>query len=231
MLAMPQTILQHAMFQSTPPRGGRPAELIVRGRPDCFNPRPRAGGDGLGHSCACRSHDVSIHAPARGATYSAARMMSRYQLVSIHAPARGATQTVSAKSSADVVFQSTPPRGGRPQRSAHQRRHRSGFNPRPRAGGDCKRRRVDGYSEVVSIHAPARGATGSGFRIRSMRPMFQSTPPRGGRLRLSGQIEVVDGVFQSTPPRGGRQPQTALPRLSEHVSIHAPARGATRTAT
>ena len=33
---------------------------------------------------------VSIHAPARGATNSALRAVSR-QMVSIHAPARGAT--------------------------------------------------------------------------------------------------------------------------------------------
>ena len=45
--------------------------------------------------------------------------------------------------------------------------------------------------------------------------MFQSTPPHGGRP------EGPTKRFQSTPPHGGRL------QLSRHVSIHAPARGAT----
>ena len=35
--------------------------------------------------------DVSIHAPAKGATFCILQIMSREIIVSIHAPARGAT--------------------------------------------------------------------------------------------------------------------------------------------
>ena len=56
-------------FQSTPPRGGRRADgqTLHHGHA-CFNPRPRAGGDL--NRCRHRvlPRDVSIHAPARGAT-------------------------------------------------------------------------------------------------------------------------------------------------------------------
>ena len=99
----------------------------------------------------------------------------------------------------------------------------------------------------VSIHAPARGATVQhqrrhqgpvfqsthprGVRRRclniSMFPMFQSTHPRGVRQK---QLYHTLGYFefQSTHPRGVR-PARCWSRHKEHpVSIHAPARGATR---
>ena len=56
------------MFQSTPPRGGRLPPLRLELLPT----------------------NVSIHAPARGATYSVC-MNQLGMRVSIHAPARGAT--------------------------------------------------------------------------------------------------------------------------------------------
>ena len=59
------------------------------------------------------------------------------------------------------------------------------FNPRPREGGD----REIGPPEVfkiISIHAPARGATGARHCFYAVRDKaFQSTPPRGGRRRKS----------------------------------------------
>ena len=75
-----------------------------------FNPRPRAGGD-LQQRRVARNSGVSIHAPARGATVEML-LHQPYGKVSIHAPARGATQCLNIKKNY-VVFQSTPPRGGR----------------------------------------------------------------------------------------------------------------------
>ena len=56
--------------------------------------------------------------------------------------------------------------------------------------------------------------------------MFQSTPPRGGRLSVRGVVPPC-WRFQSTPPRGGRPCQLQQLRHLRKVSIHAPARGAT----
>ena len=77
---------------------------------------------------------------------------------------------------------------------------------------------------MVSIHAPARGAT-LGTRGSLAQYSFQSTPPRGGRLSyleyqthffgvsihapargatLARAIGAHRVKFQSTPPRGGR---------------------------
>ena len=57
---------------------------------DCFNPRPREGGD-LSGIDMFDLEGVSIHAPAKGAT--ACQVAEQALLkVSIHAPAKGATK-------------------------------------------------------------------------------------------------------------------------------------------
>ena len=100
-------------FQSTRPRGARPAPQEVENeRIRRFNPRAREGRDDV--VCLIRQcGDVSIHAPARGATAPQEVENERirrfnpraregrdeavdivtltHDLVSIHAPARGAT--------------------------------------------------------------------------------------------------------------------------------------------
>ena len=82
------------MFQSTPPRGGRPSDGSAGADHGCFNPRPRAGGDGELSETLRATADVSIHAPARGATTGDAGVL-RPREVSIHAPARGATRSAT----------------------------------------------------------------------------------------------------------------------------------------
>ena len=80
------------------------------------------------------SAEVSIHAPARGATVGTALALG-LDKVSIHAPARGATLRDYA-AEVQAWFQFTRPRGARLI---------------------FKRR---GHAQSgVSIHAPARGAT------------------------------------------------------------------------
>ena len=56
----------------------------------CFNPRARVGRDALVADDLTRRHEVSIHAPAWGATLGF-RQAKNPALVSIHAPAWGAT--------------------------------------------------------------------------------------------------------------------------------------------
>ena len=56
---------------------------------------------------------------------------------------------------------------------------------------------------MVSIHAPARGATGGGRR-RKRCPWFQSTLPRGERPTIDDAADGEDW-FQSTLPRGERR--------------------------
>ena len=103
-----------------------------------------------------------------------------------------------------VVFQSTPPHGGR-------------------HAATCRAASLN----VVSIHAPARGATANGADATTKPALFQSTPPHGGRPVMLGPCRTLIKWFQSTPPHGGRL-CVWLSGLGGRVSIHAPARGATR---
>ncbi len=143
-------------FQSTPPRGGRPHGRRLTAR---------------------EPHEVSIHAPAWGATVYPRELQPRLSGVSIHAPAWGATAKRAARTAG------------------------SGFNPRPRVGGDPLAR-ASAVWRSVSIHAPAWGATvghGSSLIFSSG---FQSTPPRGGRPRR-GRFVAMASRFNPRPRVGG----------------------------
>ena len=120
-------------FQSTPPRGRRPVQIMPVPTLMCFNPRPHTRGDSP-HGLPLWLCSVSIHAPTRGATQ-------------IDLPLKSIT-----------LFQSTPPRGGRPTTHKPSLTN-TGFNPRPRAGGDQFGQIRREHWISVSIHAPARGAT------------------------------------------------------------------------
>ena len=190
------------MFQSTHPRGVRPIRVGV-------------SEDG-GH--------VSIHAPARGATRhpsggrsTARRFNPRTRegcdwpplavastSWSFNPPTReGCDIPALSISTSSNKFQSTHPRGVRPWRA---RGHivRAEVSIHAPARGATSRRGPSRNHTVVSIHAPARGATSNSPSASRTRMKFQSTHPRGVRLRL---------------PRG--------PGRGVLVSIHAPARGAT----
>ncbi len=125
-------------FQSTHPRGVRlpiPDQQIQayacfnprtragcdRGRPcnqdrcERFNPRTRAGCDIASPNHSAALPTVSIHAPARGATCVLRIVLVTPSRVSIHAPARGATVVCLDAPSGGDKFQSTHPRGVRPE--------------------------------------------------------------------------------------------------------------------
>ena len=142
--------------------------------------------------------DISIHAPARGATGQLQPAISG-GCISIHAPARGATGLCNYNYSRSG-FQSTLPRGER-QIFYEQRRTNGNFNPRSREGSDITFRRIK-MQNIISIHAPARGATFVVMR-RLMRKIFQSTLPRGERLFFANTA-ILHLRFQSTLPRGER---------------------------
>ena len=77
---------------------------------------------------------------------------------------------------------------------------------------------------IISIHAPTRGATGSRCQNPTQR-QFQSTLPREER-RSSMQTKAI---FRNFNPRSHERSDQVkcFNRLGEHISIHAPTRGAT----
>jgi len=136
---------------------------------------------------------------------------------------------------AGSVFQSTPPHGGRlqqPLKAALQ----TSFNPRPRMGGDLSMAFTLVASIVVSIHAPAWGATAVARPARGWWLCFNPRPRMGGDYGKQSQCGWADGFnprprmggdtnssnvmavmlrFQSTPPHGGRQHSEAEQRSQD----------------
>jgi len=224
---LPSAVLAsaHPQFQSTPPRGGRPARSRPRrGAASSFNPRPRVGGDAPG----------ILH-------------IAKERFVSIHAPAWGATLGEEGQGGSNLWFQSTPPRGGRQGHIIRHPRWRSCFNPRPRVGGDelraAKRIIADQFQST-----PPRGGRPGREGLPGPASMFQSTPPRGGRPYgpTGGATEPLVSIHapawgatsaEASPgrstvcfnprPRVGGDTVATHAIASGRVSIHAPAWGAT----
>ena len=147
-----------SQFQSTPPRGRRLGVCQLARRSTRFNPRLRAGGD---H----RRFEVELGEPCfnprlrAGGDELLRRSLLPTDLVSIHASAREATWPgIGTRRRISTLFQSTPPRGRRPNRRRHQGPPPTSFNPRLRAGGEA-----------------------ADLRAAAAESWFQSTPPRGRR--------------------------------------------------
>ena len=121
------------LFQSTHPRGVRRRATLMRSKQESFNPRTREGCDKDRHRVLL-FRDVSIHAPARGATDGLESANKHWQ-VSIHAPARGATPCFNQPTKNYYVSIHAPARGATLTEEEKAK------------------------AREVSIHAPARGAT------------------------------------------------------------------------
>ena len=256
-----------SVFQSTHPHGVRRSIVtsvsLVRG----FNPRTHTGCDGIVTTINDNLYEFQSTHP-HGVRLGINHFENIIYVVSIHAPTRGATIILYNVSSC-LTFQSTHPHGVRPislkkswriksfnprthtgcdHKFFHRRDYHPRFNPRTHTG--CDEYVIETVcGDLVSIHAPTRGATHattlchcvfSGFNPRThtgcdsiysscVSPcmLFQSTHPHGVRLRINLN-EHPGIVFQSTHPHGVRPPEIAPSIPDDIVSIHAPTRGATR---
>ena len=167
-------------FQSPPPRRGRPWMFRPFDSPICFNPRPRAGGDAV-HQCPGGNHPgVSIPAPAQGAT-RIPHNVACLQNVSIPAPAQGATYPQYIIYRDGIVSIPAPAQGATTDTfttcdsaEPFQSPPPRRGRPRPTPGGDS--------AGMVSIPAPAQGATTANSSVSPIAE-FQSPPPRRGRPR------------------------------------------------
>ena len=99
------------------------------------------------------------------------------------------------------------------------------FNPRSRKGSDTLWKSAFNAAPVISIHAPARGATGC-QRKDFTNLKFQSTLPQGERHRRDTIIMSGAIISIHAPARGATMEWNDCD-LRGGISIHAPARGAT----
>ena len=211
-------------FQSTRPYGARRSTRLSRGdRRRRFNPRARTGRDDrvrrvsdrrptfqstrpYGARLRARSshaYSSSFNPRARtGRDAYAWTTVNGLSRVSIHAPVRGATDGHGRQCSGHYMFQSTRPYGARLLRTGILTRSK------------------------VSIHAPVRGAT---MRRHCSKSRTRFNPrARTGRDRSR---QVVDSPHRdrfNPRARTGRDTRSIVDaKCVDHVSIHAPVRGAT----
>ena len=141
-----------------------------------FNPRSREGSDIIRLGLDV-DKTISIHAPAKGATdYLCSKMEALW--ISIHAPAKGATD-IGAENDADTDFNPRS-REGSDHISKADLSLLLHFNPRSREGSDSVDPALD-VDTVISIHAPAKGATVDILCFFEVITIFQSTLPRRER--------------------------------------------------
>ena len=204
-----------------------------------------AGGATLDRWETHRSSRVSIHAPAGGATR--VQYTDQAESLRFNPRARGGRDGSAlpaepgragfnprARGGRDAQelrvlvraekFQSTRPRGARLSLSRYPHTDLC-FNPRARGGRDVLVVHHSKPFTVVSIHAPAGGATSAGMITTSILLMFQSTRPRGARLCPCTSRLLLSRF--NPRARGGRDQYSLCRTLEEFVSIHAPAGGAT----
>ena len=218
----------------------------IRERWACFDPRSRAGSDdrmspAMLYSTLFRSTlpsgerhprprpadaagTVSIHAPERGATVEAVDTQTETQGFDPRSRA-GSDNLKPPAPKTTSVFRSTLPSGerrGMPATSAPAEIVSIHAPERGATGRQIKH----GPPQVVSIHAPERGAT----MLREMYRIFaqfRSTLPSGERRSSCSAEESLMVKFRSTLPSGERLDTPAAIRFASYVSIHAPERGAT----
>jgi hypothetical protein len=166
-----------ARFQSTPPHGGRPGSTGGKRLHPRFQSTPRMGGTDWIDMGAYLT-GVSIHAPAWGATI----------LTCHRAPDRGGFNPRPRMGgdpffhlvfTSQVVFQSTPPHGGRPN-NMDANTMLTPFQSTPRMGGDMETHEV----KLTFVE-------------------FQSTPPHGGRPCLIDDVRRIVVCFNPRPRMGG----------------------------
>ena len=144
--------------------------------------------------------------------------------ISIHAPAKGATFVTLSKAPNISGFQSTLPRRERPCAATGASAH-AHFNPRSREGSDVVL--INSIPlEMISIHAPAKGATMVDIDFISRILISIHAPAKGATLQPY-KWQQGCSAFQSTLPRRERPPFAFEKCLQSGISIHAPAKGAT----
>ena len=240
-----QCVSAIAAFQSTLPRRERPIALSAASGVSDFNPRSREGSDLQPRCNAVFAGGISIHAPAKGATPVPPRASSA-ALFQSTLPRRERLSSTSFSVSM-VLFQSTLPRRERPPsacpRSCRRNfnpRSREGsdvgnsisyiaenhFNPRSREGSDPSMRRNHSFSVLISIHAPAKGATLGISPLAKCVRYFNPRSREGSDTPIIPQLAAVLPISIHAPAKGATY-RSAHWSEARSISIHAPAKGAT----
>jgi len=122
-----------------------------------FNPRARVGRDWDAPVRVWMRMGFNPRARVGRDADTASTSIAKFN-VSIHAPAWGATSGVDDRRQAGQQFQSTRPRGARHLQIYYKLGNHEFQSTRPR-GARLTKSTISGLGSIVSIHAPAWGAT------------------------------------------------------------------------
>ena len=219
-----------ATFQFALPRGERPRPCLAVPALQSFNSRSREGSDKTGADLQVQIARFQFALP-RGERLSPRRHSGSYSGFQFALP-RGERLSASAMPPAPSAFQFALPRGERRSRRASRfwkrcfnSRSREGsdfrqhvvpaynrsFNSRSREGSD-RQRHVAFFRGIVSIRAPARGATLPERPPLPALPVSIRAPARGATL--IGAPMTISTRFQFALPRGERRwPYTRFARF------------------
>ncbi len=100
------------------------------------------------------------------------------------------------------------------------------FQPTPPRGGRLPVNIPKLLAKGISTHAPAWGATRSKYPASAILFYFNPRPRVGGDPGKAGRTNITMS-FQPTPPRGGRRSVKNHRQKPSYISTHAPAWGAT----
>ena len=167
--------------------------------------------------------DISIHAPAKGATTisPSSDVMQSFQStlprrerpidlqreekltgISIHAPAKGATGGATVKYTRYCGISIHAPAKGATKRKPTADQQTDHFNPRSREGSDLQVAKSNPANQGISIHAPAKGATHRPRLVRVRQQISIHAPAKGATPQVVPFNSKVK--FQSTLPRRER---------------------------
>ena len=174
----PQGGLRCSSFQSTPPQGGRPERSQRRRRKRQVSIHAPAGGATVLRWPKSPGWSCFNPRPRRGGDLHPDKLDEPFHWFQSTPPQGGRPKSQSITPD-QCEFQSTPPQGGRLYRHTYWSADKC-FNPRPRRGGDLP---------LLLRFLPLL--------------LFQSTPPQGGRPSYSAKTMPVNRGFNPRPRRGG----------------------------
>ena len=166
---------------------------------------------------------ISIHAPAKGATPAPAHCPASMQ--NFNPRSREGSDSLCSQLFHCCCHFNPRSREGSDDLIRRFTSFRCNFNPRSREGSDDA---CQGYREkalVISIHAPAKGATG---RITAAPACCYNFNPRSREgSDVPGRRPDVGAVISIHAPAKGATCSAACASAARRISIHAPAKGAT----
>ena len=164
-------------FNPRPREGSDFSRTITEKRLKNFNPRPREGSDSLTNNFIIGSVIFQSTPPRRERRNTFFNNVS-HSNISIHAPAKGATRRSVQKSISSWKFQSTPPRRER-HAVISNGRYKSIFQSTPPRRERLSRHKVRELDAKISIHAPAKGATVEASKYKVLYEISIHAPAKG----------------------------------------------------